>query len=64
MTIKAIIDRARRMNAIKDGLVTCDNCDTPASASISKHIGWTACAPCATGEADSFDSADLISVEK
>ena len=52
------------MRRIKNGLVLCDNCDTPASASLSLKIGWTACAPCVYGDMDSFDEEDLIRVEE
>ena len=44
-------------------LVLCDNCDTPASWSLSKKIGWIGCASCITGESESFDPGDLIAVE-
>jgi hypothetical protein len=62
MTIAKIIERAKRMKRIKDGLVLCDNCDTPASRSLSLLLSWTACEPCVWGEADSYDAADLIHV--
>ena len=58
--IDKIIARARRMGRIREGLVLCDNCDISASASVSKVVGWTSCAPCTFGEADSFDEQDLI----
>jgi hypothetical protein len=45
---------------IKSGLVLCENCDNPASRSLSKEVGWVGCAPCITGESDSFDPEDLI----
>jgi hypothetical protein len=61
MTLDKIIERAKRMKRIgPTGLVLCDNCDTPASESLSLELGWTACAPCVTGEAKSFDAGDLI----
>lgn len=64
MTIEQIIARARRMGRIsKEGLVLCDNCDTPADAAASKAIRWTACAPCAYGEADALDPAEFITAE-
>lgn len=63
MSIKKIIDRARRTGRIKDGLVLCENCDTPASKSLSLSLSWTGCAPCVWGEASSFDDSDLIHVE-
>ncbi len=63
MTIKKIIEKASRTGRIKDGLVLCENCETPASRSLSLSLSWTCCAPCALGEADSFDPKDLISVE-
>lgn len=62
MTIEKIIQRARRMGRIKDWLVLCDLCDTPASMSLALNMSWTPCAPCAFGEADSFDDQDLIVV--
>jgi hypothetical protein len=46
---------------IIDDLVTCENCDNPASKSLSKEVGWIGCAPCITGESKSFDSDDLVS---
>ena len=64
MTVEKIIARARRMNRIsKEGLVLCDNCDTPASKSLSTKLSWTGCAPCVLGEASSFDADDLIFVK-
>jgi len=63
MNIRKIIKRAVRMNRVKDGLVLCDHCDTPASAALSQKLGWTACTICVWGEADSFDPDDLIAVD-
>jgi hypothetical protein len=60
VTLEKIIARARKLDRINGGLVLCGNCDNPASKSISLRLGWTCCAPCALGEADSFDSNDLI----
>ena len=60
MTIEKIVERARRTKRIRDGLVLCDNCDTPASAQYSKACGWTGCGPCMTGEADALDPEDFI----
>ncbi len=60
MSIPQIIRRAMRMGRIKDGLVLCDNCDTPADKTLSRQLSWTACGPCALGEADSFDAGNLI----
>lgn len=57
-----IIAEARRKGRIKDGLVLCELCDTPAARSLSQALSWTGCAPCILGEADSFDSEDLIHV--
>lgn len=65
--LQKVIARAIRMGAVKDGLVMCENsdlCGNPASASLSTAVGWTACAPCVWGEADSFDASDLIPVEQ
>jgi len=58
--IEEIIKKAKREGRVKSGLVLCDNCDTPASRSLSLAVGWTGCAPCIQGEADSFDPEDLI----
>jgi hypothetical protein len=58
--LQRIVATARRKKRIRDGLVLCENCDTPASKSLSLSVGWTACAPCVWGEADSFDATDLI----
>lgn len=60
--IRYIIGRAYRMGKVRDGVVICDNCETPASRSLSMDLGWTACAPCVWGEADSFDEEDTINV--
>lgn len=62
-SFKSILKNARRIGRIKDGLILCENCDTPASKSLSQTLDWTVCAPCVWGEADSFDASDLISVE-
>jgi hypothetical protein len=61
--IRRIITRAIRTKRVKDGLVLCDVCDTPASKSLSLALSWTCCAPCVWGEAGSFDETDLIYVE-
>ena len=45
---------------IKNKLVLCEHCDTPASWKGSVAVGWIGCMPCIQGEADSFDSSDLI----
>lgn len=63
-SLKSIIFAANKAGRIKDGLVLCDNCDTPASKSLSRELSWTACAPCVWGEAKSFDGKDLIVVSK
>lgn len=47
----------------KEGLVVCEVCGTFASWELSCDVGWVGCAPCITGEADSFDPADLIASE-
>jgi hypothetical protein len=60
--LERIIDRAIHTGRVKDGKVLCENCDAPASRELSLALSWTCCAPCATGEADSFDSGDLIEV--
>lgn len=63
-SLKTIIASAKRNKRVdaKTGLVLCDNCDTPASKSLSMGMSWTGCAPCFVGEADSFDASDLISI--
>jgi len=61
--IDRIIARAIQQGNVKNNLVICDNCNTPASKSLSLAMSWTGCAPCMLGEADSFDPADLIHVE-
>jgi hypothetical protein len=63
MTIESIIARAKRTGRVQNNLVLCDNCDTPASEEYSKVCGWTGCAPCITGEADTLDPDDFITVE-
>ncbi len=60
--ISKIIATAKRKGRVAGGLVLCDNCDTPASRSLSQDLHWTACAPCVWGESDSFDATDLIAV--
>jgi len=63
MTREQIIERAKRIGRInKEGLVLCDNCNTPADLAASKAWGWTGCAPCMYGEADALDPAEFISV--
>jgi hypothetical protein len=61
--LKRNIRRAIGRGQTANGLVLCDNCDTPASRSLSKACGWIGCGPCITGEAKSFDPKDLIAVE-
>ena len=39
--IEKIIKRAKRNGRIRSGLVLCDNCDNPASRSLSLAVGWT-----------------------
>ncbi|MDP9112438.1 MAG: hypothetical protein M3O20_02015 [Acidobacteriota bacterium] len=64
MNADQIIARAKRMGRInKEGLVLCDNCDTPADLEASMACGWAGCAPCIYGEADSLDEANFIHVE-
>lgn len=60
--LSKIVSRARRMKRIKDGLVLCDNCDTPASLKYSLALSWTACGGCATGESQEIDPKDFIAV--
>ena len=56
-TVERIIRRARNMGRIRDGLVICDHCDTPASRELSLALSWTCCA-CALGEADVLMTVD------
>lgn len=60
--VRMIIARARRINRVKDGLVLCDNCDTPASRKYSLALTWTACAGCAMGESAEIKAEDFIHV--
>lgn len=60
--LKRIIATAKHRR-VANNLVLCENCDNPASLSLSLELSWTACAPCVWGEADSLDAADLIAVE-
>lgn len=60
--LEKIIFKAKHSGRIANGLVLCDNCDTPASRSLSLAMSWVPCAPCCWGDADSFDAADLIQV--
>lgn len=64
MKISRIIERARRTGRIRDNLVLCENCDTPADRELSQELGWTCCAPCVWGEADSFNDNNLILVQE
>ena len=68
MTYKEIVKQEPRLKnnngRFKDGLLICENCETPASASLSIAVGWIGCGPCITGEADSFDDGDLVLEEK
>jgi len=58
-----IVKRAKRNERVSaDGLVLCENCDTPASQKYSLALSWICCAPCATGEADSLNPADFIPI--
>jgi len=56
-------DKRKEDLRIKNGLVLCDNCDTPASWELSVEMGWIGCSPCMTGETDSFDAGNLIPEE-
>ena len=63
MSREAILARAKKLGRLSEhGLVLCENCDTPASLSLSQIVGWVGCSPCITGEADSFDDEDLIAL--
>lgn len=59
-SLKQVVSAAKKNRRIGNGLVLCDNCDNPASRTLSMALSWTACAPCVFGEADSFDAKDLI----
>ena len=60
MTIARLIKRARATKRIRNGVVLCDDCDTPADKTLSLQLSRGVCGPCALGEADSFDAANLI----
>lgn len=45
---------------IEHKLVMCGNCGNFAIWEYSASIGWIGCAPCVTGESESFDPSDLI----
>ena len=62
--VERIVARARRMGRVKDNLVLCDVCDTPASKRYSMVIGWTGCGACATGEAAEVNPDDFIEADK
>jgi len=62
-SVAQVIAEAIKRHRVKDGLVLCDLCDTPASLSLSTSLSWTGCAICVWGEASSFDEADLIPVD-
>lgn len=63
MSREEIINTAKKLGRLSPlGLVLCENCDTPASLSLSQEIGWIGCSPCITGEADSFDDEDLVAL--
>lgn len=47
-----IVRRARRLGHIANGLVLCDNCDSPADREGSLALSWTGCHTCIWGEAD------------
>ena len=49
---------------IKEGLVLCENCDDPADWDLSIEQGWVGCAPCMTGEWQSFNPENLIVKER
>jgi hypothetical protein len=57
-----IIKRALRILRVGNGLVLCENCDTPASRKYSLALSWICCAPCATGESDTVKPADFIAI--
>lgn len=67
MTYTELIEKEPRLirepAEFENGLLLCNNCESPASALMTIAIGWVGCAPCITGEADSFDEEDLI-IEK
>jgi len=62
MKISKIIERAKRTGRVRDGLVLCENCDTPASTIYSTALSWTACGGCATGESAEVDPSDFITI--
>ena len=63
MKLKRIIERAQRTGRVRDGMVLCENCDTPASKKYSTALSWNCCGGCATGEAAEIDPCDFIVVE-
>lgn len=60
MTEARIIKRAKKTGRLQNGVVLCDNCDTPASRSASLAMSWVGCAACMFGEADAIDPKDFI----
>ena len=62
LTDKELKEWAEEEDTVRfqDGLLLCEHEDCPASATLSKAVGWFGCAPCITGEADSFDVEDLV----
>jgi hypothetical protein len=70
MTYQELIKKEPRLKREKPrfdgGFLLCGNCRSGAlaSASLSVAVGWIGCAPCVTGEADSFDDGDLVLKEE
>lgn len=62
MKVEKLIHKAIALKRVKGGLVLCGDCDNPASKTASLQFSRLVCAPCAYGEADSFDDSDLIAV--
>lgn len=49
----------RRNRRIKDGLVLCENDDTPASTA-SFAVGWFGCGACIFGSSSEIDPSEFI----
>lgn len=62
--LKEVIERAVRIGHVKNGLVTCDNCDNPADRDLAESMSWVPCGPCCFGEANSLDPERFLSVKE
>ena len=59
--VEKLIAKARKLGRIRDGLVLCENCDTPAD-NVSLKLGWLGCGACVYGSAAEIDPAEFIAV--